>query len=243
MIPPSPPPALPPGIGIGMPHAAATTGQPEPAAALAAAVLDLVEAGVPLPFHGWGSLRFATSGQHTSADAAGPHGRGAGQSHCRRVAGRAVRRPRAGARSRRRTRDRGRGTRRRKRVLAQDRDLGRTFSSRSANPPNATAIVVERRVRCSRRRARGAPPRRRRAGRTACARSATISSVPSSSMLTISERMTSSVTRPPALRMMCASPVRRPSVSSTSRRASMHAMMASLDSGAAVSADRSNDSV
>ena len=70
----------------------------------------------------------------------------------------------------------------------------------------------------------------------------TIISVPRSSMLTISERMTSSVTRPPALRMMCASPVRRPSASSTSRRASMQATMASLDSGARSSAERSNAS-
>ena len=71
----------------------------------------------------------------------------------------------------------------------------------------------------------------------------TISSVPSSVWLMISERMTSSVARPPALRMMWASPVRRPSVSSTSSLASMQATMAMPRSGAAVSADRSKDSV
>ena len=59
----------------------------------------------------------------------------------------------------------------------------------------------------------------------------------------ISERIASSVAMPPALRMMWASPVRRPRASRTSSRASMQARMASRLSGAAVSSERSNDSV
>ena len=69
----------------------------------------------------------------------------------------------------------------------------------------------------------------------------TISSVPSSCWLTIRERMTSSVASPPAFRMTWASPVRSPRAASTSTRASMQAMIARPRSGAAVSADRSND--
>ena len=57
--------------------------------------------------------------------------------------------------------------------------------------------------------------------------------------LMMSDRTTSSVTSPPALRRMCASPVRRPSASLTSSRASMQATTTSLDDGAADSAERS----
>ena len=71
----------------------------------------------------------------------------------------------------------------------------------------------------------------------------TISLVPSNCWLTMSERMTSSVTRPPALRMMWASPVRKPSASSTSRRASMHATIASPRERSGRQRGRSNASV
>ena len=46
-----------------------------------------------------------------------------------------------------------------------------------------------------------------------------------------SERVTSSVITPPALRMMCASPCRRPSISKMSIRESMQATTASLRRG------------
>ena len=100
--------------------------------------------------------------------------------------------------------------------------------------PDARLEVVERPERDVERvaRSRGEPcgrawrPRRRPESPHPVWPMTTISSVPSSCWLTISERMTSSVARPPALRMMWASPVRRPSASSTSSRASMQATMA-----------------
>ena len=55
-----------------------------------------------------------------------------------------------------------------------------------------------------------------------------------------SERIASSVARPPALRMMWASPVRRPRTSSTVIRASMQATTASRRPGGSGRADRSN---
>ena len=56
------------------------------------------------------------------------------------------------------------------------------------------------------------------------------------------ERMTSSVTSPPAFRMTWASPVRSPRAASTSSRASMQATTARPRNGVAVRTDRSNDS-
>ena len=53
-----------------------------------------------------------------------------------------------------------------------------------------------------------------------------ISVVPSSRWLIVSERISSSVTTPPALRMTWASPSLRPRIRYTSRRASMHATTA-----------------
>src|SRR5689334_23150628 len=53
-----------------------------------------------------------------------------------------------------------------------------------------------------------------------------ISLVPSSRWLIASERISSSVTTPPALRMTCASPSFNPSIRYTSMRASMHATTA-----------------
>jgi len=66
------------------------------------------------------------------------------------------------------------------------------------------------------------------------------SSVPRSCWLITSDRRASSVASPPALRMMCASPVRRPRTSSTVSRASMHASTASLRPGGRGRVDRSN---
>ena len=57
------------------------------------------------------------------------------------------------------------------------------------------------------------------------------SSVPRSCWLITRERIASSVARPPALRMMWASPLRRPRTSSTVSRASMQASTARLASG------------
>ena len=50
--------------------------------------------------------------------------------------------------------------------------------------------------------------------------------VPSSRWLIASERISSSVTTPPALRMTCASPSARPRIRYTSSRASMQATTA-----------------
>ena len=133
-------------------------------------------------------------------------------------------------------------------------DAGRADPGMGAQPLDRRADARLERRRTTRTRCRGRRRSTRRAAAWMAASSApwsphpvwpmtTISSVPSSVWLTISERMTSSVARPPALRMMCASPVRRPSVSSTSSRASMQATIAMPRSGAAVSADRSKDSV
>src|SRR5262245_5116476 len=59
----------------------------------------------------------------------------------------------------------------------------------------------------------------------------TISSVPSSRWLMTSERIASSVTTPPALRMTWASPGSRPRARAGSRRASMQASTATLRAG------------
>ncbi len=59
----------------------------------------------------------------------------------------------------------------------------------------------------------------------------TISLVPSRRWEIASERISSSVTTPPALRMTCASPIWRPSRAWTSRRASMQATTATFFAG------------
>jgi hypothetical protein len=59
----------------------------------------------------------------------------------------------------------------------------------------------------------------------------TISSVPSRRWEIASDRISSSVTTPPALRMMCASPSRKPRMAYGFRRASMHASTASFLAG------------
>src|SRR4051794_28247122 len=61
----------------------------------------------------------------------------------------------------------------------------------------------------------------------------TISSVPRKRCEMVSERSTSSVTTPPALRITWASPTVSPRMSNRSRRASMHATMATRRSGRA----------
>jgi hypothetical protein len=59
----------------------------------------------------------------------------------------------------------------------------------------------------------------------------TISSVPSRRCEALSERIASSVTSPPALRMMCASPRSSPSIGKRSIRVSMQASTATLRRG------------
>ena len=112
----------------------------------------------------------------------------------------------------------------------------------------AGEAVAQRRPRRrrTRRAARSAARRRRRAPRANASSEApcrpqpscmttTISSVPSSRCETLSERIASSVTSPPALRMMCASPRSRPSIGKRSIRVSMHASTATLRRGRGLS--------
>src|SRR3712207_8163209 len=69
----------------------------------------------------------------------------------------------------------------------------------------------------------------------------TISSVPSNRWDALNDRSASSVTNPPALRMMCASPRCSPSIGNKSMRVSMHASTATLRRGRGSSPGRSEE--
>ena len=111
-------------------------------------------------------------------------------------------------------------TRRRARLCAQRRPRRRRR--------RRAARSAARRRRPAPRRTR---PPRRRAGRSRRASRRRSPRCPSSRCEALSERIASSVTSPPALRMMCASPRSRPSMGKRSMRVSMQDSTATLRRG------------
>ena len=102
----------------------------------------------------------------------------------------------------------------------------RSVASRSSKAPRRQGGMAPSRASSSLNRSSLAPCR----PQSSCI-TITISSVPSSRCETLSDRNASSVTRPPALRMMCASPRAKPSIVKRSIRASMHASTATFRRG------------
>ena len=131
------------------------------------------------------------------------------------------------------------GSRSRDRRRSRARGRARSARGWRAGARGSSAAPPRRRRRRPAARSAARRPRRARANSSSEAPcrpqpsciTTTTSSVPSRRCEALSDRIASSVTRPPALRMMWASPRSRPSIGNRSIRVSMHARTATLRRG------------